>query len=206
MIRRSAVDRIVAASSYFAEYLESEAKAGESDIDGVLANYVAFRREIAEQVQTICTNLLVGSESLLHSHRVRVERRMRELFGAQAPSTLLRLRGYRGIHSVILEYLAQHVGDGVPASVIRMLSGDQVHTERRIRELRDLGFVVTWQRAGGDTQYVLRSKEPDVEAAAYLQLERNIKASRTLPGPMRRNLLTICAVNVEKSQPKQKRL
>ena len=105
---------------------------------------------------------------------------MRELFGGRVPEQYLVVGGYKGIHPILVEYLSQHVGEPVRSSKLRVLTGDQTHTERRVRDLRDLGFAVEWKKTSGEDQYELRHLEPDLDKAARLHVRRNLVKDKKL--------------------------
>ena len=69
-------------------------------------------------------------------------------------------------------------GEPVSANELRMLTGDAVHTERRARELRDLGYQLTAKHVAGSDVYVLESPEPDLGAAAAYLVRKNITEDR----------------------------
>ena len=54
---------------------------------------------------------------------------------------------------------------------------------------RDLGFQVEWKKVADDDQYVLKSVEPDLTAAAVLQVRKNIKDDKKLPRHEKEKLL-----------------
>ena len=116
---------------------------------------------------------------------------MQQLYKGLLPDEYLIARGYTGAHPVIFEYLLQHVGHPVSGSRLRVLTGDQVHTERRVRELRDLGFSVEWKKVYDEDQYMLLSNTPDLDAAARSQLQHNIKNDRSLSASERNRLLSL---------------
>src|SRR5205085_10090308 len=95
------------------------------------------------------------------------------------------------VHALLLEYLISHAGQPVAASRLRLLVGDQVHTERRLRELRDLGFGLTWRRVAGESQYLLAATAPDLDHAARSQLALNIRADKQLNRGARTSLLEL---------------
>ena len=102
------------------------------------------------------------------------------LFGDRGVDQYLRVAPYSGVHPALLEYLAARPSTDVPALELRLLTGDQVHTERRLRELRDLGFELTWRKVGEEFTYRLERLEPDLDAAARFQLEHRIKEDRSI--------------------------
>jgi hypothetical protein len=70
-----------------------------------------------------------------------------------------------------------------------MLTGDAVHTERRARELRDLGFTLEARHTGGADMYVLRGTEPDAAAGAAIQVAKNIRGDRSSSNEVKERLL-----------------
>jgi hypothetical protein len=95
------------------------------------------------------------------------------------------------VHPILFAYLARHIGEPVTASRLRLLTGDQVHTERRLRELRDLGLPLDSEQYADDDQYVLRSVTPDVDAAALYQAQHNVKRDRELDSRQRSQFLRV---------------
>ena len=93
---------------------------------------------------------------------------MAECIGGRVPGKYLAVRGYKSVQPILLQYLAQHVGNPVRSSKLRVLTADQTHTERRVRDLRDLGFEVDWKKVADDDQYILKSTEADLGAAVIL--------------------------------------
>jgi len=76
----------------------------------------------------------------------------------------------------LLEYLSQHVGEPVRSSKLRVLTGDQTHTERP-------GFAICVisvfacrmeKKTAGEDQYELGQLEPDLDKAARLHVRRNL--------------------------------
>src|SRR5207247_1102148 len=100
-----------------------------------------------------------------------------------------RIRGYTSPHRDLFAYLSMRVGESVPAAMLRVLTGDAVHTERRARELRDLGLDVEAARSGGADAYVLRSVQPSLDEGSWNIVRLNIQGDRTLSVPDRDELI-----------------
>jgi hypothetical protein len=94
----------------------------------------------------------------------------------------------------------------VPVSRLRAIVGDQVHTERRVRELRDLGFHVTWRKVGDEDHYSLPSLEQDLDAAARFQLEHRIKNDAAINATQKMLLLLQAEVGRPVKTERLKRL
>jgi hypothetical protein len=105
------------------------------------------------------------------------------------PEKYLRVRGFGTSHARLLAYLCRSPGAHVSAAELRILTGDAVHTERRARDLRDLGFDVVWRHTGGSDVYILTSSQPDLHAAARSLVAKNIQKDRSLREAERIELL-----------------
>jgi hypothetical protein len=171
------------------ELVRSEANKDEIGFERLLDGYLEARRSLAKQFSEVAQNFLLRGDTLLETTRKRIEERMKTLFRGRIPDTYLVVHGYKGVHPVLLQYLAQHAGNPVRGSKLRVLVADQVHTERRVRDLRDLGFQVEWKKVSDEDQYVLASIEPDVDNAVVTQLRRNIKGDKKLSTQQKAQLL-----------------
>ncbi len=161
------------------------------DFERLLIGYLDARRSLAKHFSEVSQKALLRGDTLIEQTRRSIEERMRTRFHGRVPDSYLAVRGYKAVHPVLLQYLAQHVGDPVPGAKLRVLIGDQVHTERRVRDLRDLGFDVVWKKVSDDNQYVLKSVQPDFDEAAAVQLRHNIKNDKKLSSQQRSKLLSV---------------
>lgn len=181
--------RIADALDYLSEIVRRQVSNGKIDFERLAAGYVDLRGTLAREFRTLAQGELTSGEPRLEITRRQIEHRMQERYGGRVPDKYLSVSGYKGVHPILLEYLLKHFGTPVAASRLRVLTGDQVHTERRLRELRDLGFELTWKRAFDEDHYVLLSREPDLEFASRFQLEHNIKNDRGLSSDAKSRLL-----------------
>lgn len=79
------------------------------------------------------------------------------------------VRTFGPVHYRVYNYLSAQPGVPVPGYELRFLTADAVHTERRARELRDLGFELGTTTVGGARGYVLQSPRPNLALGAWLQ-------------------------------------
>lgn len=163
--------------SYLQEAVLAESSQPEPDIHHVLNAYLGSRRKLSAELRALAEETLVGDLVELDRTIGRIEETMRLEYRGIVPDRLLKVRGYRGIHGVLAEYLSRNAGTPVTGSLLRLLSGDQVHTERRIRELRDLGYQLKAERVAGEDIYVL-DVPADVAGGALLQLKKNVRDDR----------------------------
>lgn len=174
---------------HFAELVRGQIDRPEVEFERLLDGYLEARRSLARQFRLVAQHYLLRGDSLLDTTRKRIGQRMIELFGDRIPEKYLVVHGYTSVHPILLQYLAQHVGNPVRSSKLRVLTADQIHTERRVRDLRDLGFQVDWKKVSDDDQYVLASVEPDLETAAALQARKNVKDDKKLSKPEKDRIL-----------------
>jgi hypothetical protein len=191
MIGSNELRKVRETLEYFAELVRSQANKPELEFERLLDGYFETRRTLAQQFSLLSHEYLLKGDTILASTLSRVETRMGELFGGRIPERYLVVGGYKGIHPILLEYLSQHVGEPVRSSKLRVLTSDQTHTERRVRDLRDLGFAVEWKKSAGEDQYELRHLEPDLDKAARLHVRRNIVKDKSLDQRQKDELLAI---------------
>jgi hypothetical protein len=175
----------------FAQLVRSQIDKPEVEFERLLDGYLDSRRSLARQFCLVAQRYLLRGDSLLETTRSRIEQTMTDLYGDRIPERYRVVHGYSSVQPILLQYLAQHAGNPVRSSKLRILTADQIHTERRVRDLRDLGFQVEWKKVSDDDQYVLTSIEPDLKAAAALQVRKNIKEDKKLAKPERERLLAI---------------
>jgi hypothetical protein len=175
---------------YFTALVRSQSDRPEVEFERLLDGYLEARRSLAKQFCLVAQHYLLRGDTLLETTRAQIEARMTELFSGRVPEKYLVVHGYKAVQPILLQYLAQHAGNPVKGSKLRILTGDQIHTERRVRDLRDLGFQVTWKKVADEDQYVLASIEPNIDAAAAHQVRKNIKEDKKLSKHDKGNLLS----------------
>ena len=138
---------------------------------------------------------LLRGEAVIDAIRQQIERAIQAAAKRGLPQKYLTVKPYGKTHGVLLEYLAAHLARPVPASRLRILTGDQIHTERRVRELRALGLDISWHKVADEDQYILRNLTIDMHVAVKSQLERSVRADRSIGEDVRagllRNVLTV---------------
>jgi hypothetical protein len=175
--------------------IKSQANRPEVEFERLLDGYLDARRSLAKQFSVVAQHYLLGGDNLLESTRNRIVERMAQVYGARVPEKYLAVHGYTSVQPILLQYLAEHVGKPVRSSKLRVLTADQIHTERRVRDLRDLGFQVDWKKVADDDQYVLISLKPDLDAAAALLVRKNIRDDKKLSKHEKDRLLNVVEGN-----------
>ena len=175
----------------FTALVRSQVDSSELEFERLLDGYLDARRSLAKQFALVAQRHLLRGNSVLETTRSRIEKRMKELYDQTIPDKYKIVHGYKSVQPILLEYLAQHVGNPVRSSKLRVLTGDQIHTERRVRDLRDLGFDVEWKKVSDDDQYMLTTIEPNLDRAAALQIRKNIRDDKKMAKSEKDRLLAI---------------
>ena len=181
--------RIADAASYFAE-LASDQVGKPADFERLTDGYLELRRTLASQFRELAHETLEIDADALSQIRDRVTLEMQRRYSEALPEGYLSVRGYGGVRIILYGYLLLHDGRSVPASRLRVLTGDQVHTERRVRELRDLGLAIDSAHSGGEDHYRLHPEKFDEAAGAIYQVRRNLKSAQ-IPATERDRLLVL---------------
>lgn len=106
----------------------------------------------------------------------------------QIPEKYRLVRGYSKAHRRLFGYLFVRQNLYVSVDELRLLTGDAVHTERRLRELRDLGIVIDMSESDGHRG--CRLSLPDsLTAVARSWIVRQVGADKSLDEEKRRQLL-----------------
>ena len=176
---------------HFSALVRSQVDRSDVDFERLLDGYLEARRSLARQFCLVAQRYLLRGNSLLEMTRKRIQQRMAELYDDRIPGKYKVVHGYTSVHPILLQYLSQHLGNPVRSSKLRILTADQIHTERRVRDLRELGFDVEWKKVSDEDQYVLASIEPDLDKAAAVQVRKNIRKDKKFDKTEKERLLRL---------------
>ncbi len=153
---------------------------GERDPDEarLIAAYLEAKRALARAFEALGQERYRGDVSLGHIKR-EIEQYMVTTYRG-LPAKYLVVRGFGRSHELLAAHLTARVGVEVSAAELRILTGDAIHTERRTRELRDLGLALDARVSGGINMYVLQSTTVDLARAAAVQVAKNIRGDKSL--------------------------
>lgn len=158
----------------------------DADSPTLIASYLAAKRALANAFADLAQERY-GSDRSLDEAISLVEVALGSF--ESVPEKYRRVRSFSASHRIILGYLRLNVGAPVTAATLRMINREQVHTERRTRELRTLGFDLEATRTAGHEAYVLRSPLPNAALGALRQIEHRIREDRDLNESEREELL-----------------
>lgn len=165
------------------------------DDERLLWAYLETKAALAEAMQALALEQLSDPVGLMDKAKLAIERQMANAYADLLPAQYLHVSGFGRVHETLLAYLARRVGRDVDAAELRVITADAVHTERRVRELRDLGLPIIAGHAGGRDTYVLESLEPDTSAAARELVRKNVLGDRRITVDAKAALLS--AVGIE---------
>lgn len=172
------------AARHLARLLEEE-----SDFERLLDGYIEAKRTLARSFRDLSDSRVDPANQVIADARQEMTEQMRAMYGDVLPQAYLCAPSLGSTHAKLLGYLMAHVGTPVPASRLRVLTGDQTHTERRVRELRQIGLSVDAVRSRGENRYVLRDLILSLDEAIPSVLASNLKADKGLSNAERSRLL-----------------
>ncbi|MER6380705.1 hypothetical protein ABT274_12070 [Streptomyces sp. NPDC001127] len=124
--------------------------------------YLFAKRTLAEAMQELLRSQLPASTADTFSElRDQLGRLISQRYADAIPEKYLKVPYGSRTHEELFSVLLQRRGEPVEASVLRIITADSVHTERRMRELRELGLDIQAAKAQGVDVYTLRSLELD---------------------------------------------
>ncbi|MGW2944753.1 hypothetical protein [Streptomyces sp. NPDC001226] len=95
--------------------------------------------------------------------REQLAKELSDRYGELIPDKYLKVPYGSRVHEELFTILLDHQGSPVPAMMLRIISADSVHTERRMRELRELGLDIIARKAQGVDVYTLQSLQIDLD-------------------------------------------
>lgn len=163
----------IEAARMLSEALEDD----EIDSATLLRMYASSKRELAQAFQALAAETLVDDRPF-----AMLVARLDSAAEAMFPSVPAKYRtvtGFGTSHRRLFGYLASRHNEDVPIEELRLLTADAVHTERRLRELRDLGLNLLMLDVGG--RRVCRVVgDVDVSTAAQVWTLKKIDSDKSL--------------------------
>ncbi|WP_371096172.1 hypothetical protein [Streptomyces sanglieri] len=122
---------------------------------------------------------------LLH---VKIRQEMRSRYQETVPENLLSTPYSGKTHEGLFSLLQENLAQPVPAAMLRIVTGDNVHTERRARELRELGLDLHWYETEEISVYELRSLELDFDMIPAI-VRNNARRTKALTKDEKQQIL-----------------
>ncbi|MBD3009162.1 hypothetical protein [Streptomyces sp. 5-10] len=153
-------------------------------------SYLYAKPVMAEAMQARMRMNLPDKCDTFHRMRERLADEITRRYGQRIPEKYLRVPYFSRTHEELFSVLHQRLGESVPAPLLRVVTADSVHTERRTRELRELGFDIDATKENGGDVYTLRSLEMDLEMIPSI-VKNNVQRDKKLPKSESNRLLSV---------------
>lgn len=187
--KQSTWPRLKASAASALELLSEALGASEEIPQDLFDAYLYAKRSLADAMQAFAReHLPADGARVFHELRERISAAAKARFSGEVPERYLQVPYGSRTHTELFSLLYQHQGSPVSAGKLRVITADSVHTERRMRELRELGLDIQAAKSLGGDVYVLRSLGVD---DSYLEsiVVNNIKRDKKLPAADRSKLL-----------------
>ncbi|NEA26847.1 hypothetical protein [Actinomadura bangladeshensis] len=123
--------------------------------------YLYAKRLLAEAMRAFVLMELPERCDEFRRGRADIGAEMKRRYAGRVPDAYLEVPYKSRVHEALFCVLHRDIGDEVPGSLLRTVTADSVHTERRVRELRELGFPIASSESEGIDFYKLESAVPD---------------------------------------------
>ncbi len=160
----------------FLELLEADGSAQD-----LFDAHLRARTVAAEAMQARMRTHLPERCDTFHQLRDKLHEELTKRYGDTIPPKYLRVPYGSRTHEELFSVLFDHFEQPVPAALLRIVTADSVHTERRTRELRELGLDIDASKANGTDVYTLCSLEIDDTRFASMVKNTVEKDKKTLP-------------------------
>ncbi|MFD4353389.1 hypothetical protein ACFWPX_12575 [Nocardia sp. NPDC058518] len=161
----------------------------------LIDEYVFAKQNLARAMKSaICSLTTAEHRETFDALHQRIAAEVRRRYAHAIPEKYLRVKYRSDVHVDLFATLIRHQGVEVEADILRLVTADSVHAERRLRELRELGFDITWKTTKSISKYKLNSLDLDFQMCASL-VANKIKGDKGLVVSKRREYLAILGVN-----------
>lgn len=123
----------------------------------LLDAYLFAKKLLAESMQAYIRIDLEVPNGTFRDLREKLLGEIRRRYRAHIPDRYLRVPYGSSVHEQLFTLLLQRQGQPVQADLLRIVTADSVHTERRVRELRELGLDIRSSEESGQNLYTLGS-------------------------------------------------
>ncbi|WP_327636127.1 hypothetical protein OHB24_39770 [Kribbella sp. NBC_00482] len=141
--------------------LADSLEVGDIPTQELLDLYVYSKRVVAEVMGARFDMEFPGLSPEFHRLREDLSETMVSRYGGSVPAPYLVVPYGSKVHEKLFHILLQRFDTEVPAGLLRVPTRDSVHTERRVRELRELGLDIDTKKHSGIDTYRLCSLNLD---------------------------------------------
>lgn len=166
-------------SAYAVRELSSAFEREDTSPDDVIDAYLFAKRQLAQSMQALLMSQLPSICSEFTDLRGRIQSEMTNRYADTIPERYLKVPYGSKVHELLFMILLRNLGKPVDSDRLRLATSDNTHTERRTRELRELGFNIAPSEVEGSRYYTLVDLEIDYEKVPEL-IAKAIKKSESL--------------------------
>lgn len=147
----------------------------------LFSGYIFTKRILADFMQALIRSQISNADiGRFQELQKRIKSLLMHEYKDIIPAKYLNVPYGSPIHAELFAVLYRRRGEPVEAELLRIVTGDSVHTERRTRELRELGLDILASRAGSANTYILQSLDIDHSRFGAI-VAKQIRADRSLP-------------------------
>lgn len=160
----------------------------ETSTQDLLDSYLYAKRLLAESMQAFIRVSLTEPNETFGKLRKQLQTAINDRYAGQIPDRYLKVPYGSRVHEELFTILLQRQGIPVQAALLRVVTGDSVHTERRVRELRELGLDIHTSKESGYDYYTLGSLNINTSFVPAI-VANLIKSDRALLPAQKKTLL-----------------
>jgi hypothetical protein len=161
----------------------------ETSSQDLLDSYLYAKKILAESMQAFIRVGLTEPDDAFSRLRGQLQAAINSRYAGQIPDRYLKVPYGSRAHDELFRILLQRQGTPVQSGLLRVVTGDSVHTERRLRELRELGMDIQTSKQSGYDYYTLGSLNIDTSLIPAI-VANLIKNDRRLPASERQALVS----------------
>ncbi|MEU9380234.1 hypothetical protein AB0D38_04170 [Streptomyces sp. NPDC048279] len=175
-------------SAYAVRELSSAFERESTPPDDLIDAYLFAKRNLAQSMQALLLSQLPSECADFAELRARIQAEMENRYADRIPERFLKVPYGSKVHELLFMILLRSLGDRVDSDRLRLATRDNVHTERRTRELRELGFNIVTSESDGGQFYTLVNLGIDFSKVPEL-IAKTINKSESLTTAEKSNLM-----------------
>ncbi|MFF0149140.1 hypothetical protein [Amycolatopsis sulphurea] len=181
--------RLKPSTAFAVDALRSSLAGQDTSPASIIDAYLFAKRTLARSMQELLrAQLPDSSRAAFRRLRKNVETELKSRFSDRVPDQYLNPLYGTKANEELFAVLHAEIGCHIDIARLRTVNGDDVHTERRIRELRELGLKITATSVNGNQHYMLHSLDLDSSKFGNL-VEKSINRSTSLSKEKKEELI-----------------
>ncbi|MFF4898372.1 hypothetical protein [Streptomyces sp. NPDC001068] len=175
-------------SAYAVRELSSAFERESTPPDDLIDAYLFAKRNLAQSMQALLLSQLPSECPDFAELRASIQAEMENRYADRIPERFLKVPYGSKVHELLFMILLRNLGNRVDSDRLRLATRDNVHTERRTRELRELGFNIATSESDGGQYYTLVDLGIDFSKVPEL-IAKTINKSESLTTAEKSNLM-----------------